>query len=124
METECMGRITTVSTEPIACAAPCSTEIDRIRILRRTDASNPRRADAARRDSLPTHFYSGTQNMIASAVMQIGAPSIDCLSKEPSMEPSAHDLAEISSDVQPPASIEAGIIATLGSNGHASGPET
>src|SRR3954470_17612644 len=40
------------------------------------------------------------------------------------MEPSAQDLAEISSEVQPSASIEAGIIATLGSNGHGSGPET
>ena len=43
------------------------------------------------------------------------------------MEPTAHELAEISSEVQPSPSIEAGItgiIATLGSNGHGSGPET
>src|SRR3954452_10517414 len=45
--------------------------------------------------------------------------------KEHSMEPTAHDLAEISSELQPPPSIEAGIdagvIATLGSNGHGAG---
>ena len=40
------------------------------------------------------------------------------------MEPSAHELAEISSEVQPPPPIETGIIAALGANGHGSGPET
>ena len=40
------------------------------------------------------------------------------------MEPSAHELAEISSEVQPPPPIETGIIAALGTNGHGSGPET
>src|SRR3954469_12825797 len=39
------------------------------------------------------------------------------------MEPTAHDLAEISSELQPPPPIEAGIVATLGSNGHGAGRE-
>ena len=76
------GRITTVLDEPIAFAAPCSTEIDRIGfcvVLRRQIRGGPMPHAGV---SLPTHFCGGTQNMIASAVMQIGAPSIDCLPLE------------------------------------------
>src|SRR4051794_14122180 len=40
------------------------------------------------------------------------------------MEPTAHEPFEISSEVQPPPAIETGILATLGSNGHGSGPQT
>ena len=39
------------------------------------------------------------------------------------MEPTAHDLAEISSEMPPSPPIEAGIVATLGSNGHGPRPE-